>query len=541
METLGAFLDDVTGYDPARECLAWAPHDVVTARMSRGELRAASRVAAKKLARLGVSKGTRVGLLCPNRLEWLPIAFGALRLGAVLVPFSTLWKREEIAYGLSHGDVQVLLLRPTFLKHDYVAHVNTIVPELAMAPAGELFAVAAPHLRRVVLLEGSAPGCERWDDVPADLSEAVLDAMERAVVPTDVATIFFTSGSTAQAKAVVHAHGALVTSGRRIAECLGIGRDDAWWGHMPLFWSGGFVIGALDTLAGGGRIVLQEQVDASSALTLLAAERCTIMAGWHQAGPLLDHPDFAKHHLYLKRGSYHVLADRLLGSDHLACGMYGMSETATCVTSARHDDPPAIRHDTFGRPLLGMTVKIRNPETGAAQPVGETGEILVQGPTLMVGYYKVPPAETFDADGFFKTGDLGYVDADGYLHFATRLKDVIKTAGVNVAAVEVEEALVRHAAVKAAYVVGLPDPTRGENIVAFVVCQPGAQPTEAELQAFCKADLASYKVPKHILFLAEHEIPRTGTGKVEKPALKRLAQESIRMVDTRRVPAPRPS
>ena len=188
-----------------------------------------------------------------------------------------------------------------------------------------------------------------------------------------------------------------------------------------------------------------------------------------------------------------------------------------------------------------MTVKIRNPETGAAQPVGETGEILVQGPTLMVGYYKVPPADTFDADGFFKTGDLGYVDADGYLHFATRLKDVIKTAGVNVAAVEVEEALVRHAAVKAAYVVGLPDPTRGENIAAFVVCQPGAQMTEAELQAFCKASLASYKVPKHILFLAEHEIPRTGTGKVEKPALKRLAQESIRMVDTRRVPAPRPS
>jgi fatty-acyl-CoA synthase len=528
METLGAFLDDVTAREPARECLAWAPHDTVVARMTRAELRAASRLAALKLLRLGVGKGTRVGFLCSNRLEWLPIAFGALRIGAVLVPFSTLWKREEIAYALTHGDVQCLLLRPTFLKHDYLAQVQSIVPELATSMPGALFAAGAPHLRRVVLLDGTAAGCDRWDEVAADVPDAVLDAMEQSVVPTDVATIFFTSGTTAQAKAVVHAHGALVTSGRRVAECLGVGPDDAWWAHMPLFWSGGFIIGALDTLAGGGRIVLHEQVDAASALTLLAAERCTIMAGWHQAGPLLDHPGFAKHRLHLRRGSYHVLAERLLGPDHLACGMYGMSETATCVTCARHDDPPAIRHETFGRPLAGMTVRIRNPETGAAQPTGETGEILVKGPTLMVGYYKVPPAETFDAEGFFKTGDLGYLDADGYLHFATRLKDVIKTAGVNVAAVEVEEALVTHPAVKAAHVVGVADPVRGENIAAFVVCRAGESPSAADLQGFCRANLASYKVPKHVFFLAEHEVPRTGTGKIEKPALKKLAEARLR-------------
>lgn len=526
METMGAFLDDVTAREPERECLAWAPRDVVVARMTRGELRAASRVAAKKLLRLGAGKGTRVGFLCPNRLEWLPIAFGALRIGAVLVPFSTLWKREEIAYALTHGDVQLLLMRPGFLKHDYLASLNEIVPELASAAPGALFSAAAPHLRRVVLLKGEAP--DRWDAVAADVSDAVLDAVERAVVPTDVATVFFTSGSTAQAKAVVHAHGALVTSGRRVAECLGVTPADAWWAHMPLFWSGGFVIGALDTLAGGGRIVLHEQVDAGSALTLLEAERCTIMAGWHQAGPLLDHPDFAKHKLSLRRGSYHVLAERLLGPGHLACGMYGMSETATCVTCARHDDPVEIRHETFGRPLSGMTVKIRNPETGAEQPTGEPGEILVKGPTLMIGYYKVDPATTFDAEGFFKTGDLGYLDAEGFLHFATRLKDVIKTAGVNVAAVEVEESLAKHAAVKIAHVVGVPDPVRGENIAAFVVLAPGATATEEALREFCRAGLAAYKVPRHVLFIAEADVPRTGTGKIEKPALRVLAERRLR-------------
>src|SRR6185295_13822388 len=120
METLGAFLDAVTAREPEREAVAYAPTDRVTARMTRAELRAASRNAAKRLLGLGVTKGTRVGLLCPNRLEWLPIAFGALRIGALLVPFSTLWKRDEIAYGLTHGDVALLLTVARFLKHDYV-------------------------------------------------------------------------------------------------------------------------------------------------------------------------------------------------------------------------------------------------------------------------------------------------------------------------------------------------------------------------------------------------------------------------------------
>jgi acyl-CoA synthetase (AMP-forming)/AMP-acid ligase II len=527
METLGAFLDDVTSREPGREAVAYAPRDRVVARMSRSELRAASRVAAKKLVGLGVGKGTRVGLLCPNRLEWLPIAFGALRIGAVLAPFSTLWKREEIAYGLTHGDVQVLVTVPTFLKHDYLAALIDVVPELATSAAGVLRSPTAPALRRVVLLEGAAPGIDRWAALPTDVDDVFLDALEARVSPADLATIFFTSGTTAQAKAVVHAHGALAISARRIAECLGTTADDAWWGHMPLFWSGGFIIGALETLAGGGRIVLQEQVDPGSALTLLEAERCTIMAGWHQAGPLMEHPDWGKRTIALRKGSNHALAERLMGPDHLTVGMYGMSETATCVACARFDDPPEVRRGTFGRPLAGMEIRIVDPETGSPATPGVAGEIFVKGPTLMEGYYRVARADTFDRDGFFKTGDLGYLDDAGCLHFATRLKDVIKTAGVNVAAVEVEEALTKHPGVKAAHVVGVPDPVRGEIVAAFVVLHDDATADAAGLQAFCKANLASYKVPRHVFVVAEAQVPRTGTGKIEKPALKKMAQTRL--------------
>jgi acyl-CoA synthetase (AMP-forming)/AMP-acid ligase II len=359
------------------------------------------------------------------------------------------------------------------------------------------------------------------------VEDAFLDAVEGTVCPADWATVFFTSGTTARAKAVVHRHGALVTSGRRVGECIGIGPGDAWWGHMPLFWSGGFVIGALATIAGGGRIVLQEAVDAGSALALLEAEGCTVMAGWHQAGPLLDHPDFPRRRLRLRKGSHHALATRLLGPDHLAVGMYGMSETATCVTAARWDDPADVRRGTFGRPLAGMEVRIVEPGTSRVLAPGETGEILVKGPTLMEGYYKVPRAETFDPEGFFRTGDLGRLDPAGHLHFASRAKDVIKTAGVNVAAVEVEEALARHPAVQSAHVVGVSHPTRGENVAAFVVLRPGAAAGPEELRGFCREALASYKVPRHVFVIAEADLPLTASGRPEKAVLRRRAQAAL--------------
>jgi fatty-acyl-CoA synthase len=527
-ETLGAFLDEVARRAPQGEAVAYVPRDRVTARQTWDELREASRVAACRLVALGVGKGTRVGFLCPNRPEWLAVAFGALRVGAVLVPFSTLWKRDEIAYGLRHGDVQYLVTVASFRRHDYLATLREIVPALGERRPGPVLAPEAPALRRVIVLDGEGDdSLERWDDLPAGVPEAVLDGLEAAVAPSDVATVFFTSGSTAQAKAVVHSHGALALSGRRIAECLGVTPEDAWWGHMPLFWSGGFVIGALSTMAGGGRLVLHETVDPATALPLLAAERCTIMAGWHQAGPLLEQPDFGSHRLCLRKGSHHALATRLMGEDHLAVGMYGMSETATCVTCARWDDPAPIRRETFGRPLAGMRVRIVDPESRAALPTGETGEIEVTGPTLMEGYHRVPRAQTFTADGFFRTGDLGHLDAEGLLHFGSRLKDVIKTAGVNVAAVEVEEALARHAAVKAAYVVGVPHPTRGENVAAFVVLRSGATADEPALLGFCRESLASYKVPRHVFVIDEAAVPTTGTGKIAKPALRREATRRL--------------
>jgi fatty-acyl-CoA synthase len=174
-----------------------------------------------------------------------------------------------------------------------------------------------------------------------------------------------------------------------------------------------------------------------------------------------------------------------------------------------------------------MEVRIVDPATTEPVAPGGTGEILVRGPTLMEGYYKVPRTSTFDADGFFRTGDLGHFDEAGCLHFTGRLKDVIKTAGVNVAASEVEEALARHPEVKSAHVVGVADAARGENVAAFVVLRAGAAADGEDLRAHCKATLASYKVPRHVFLIEEAELPRTGTGKIEKAALRRAAEARL--------------
>jgi acyl-CoA synthetase (AMP-forming)/AMP-acid ligase II len=513
--------------------LAFAPEGTVTERFSGFEVLRHVARAARWLAELGVTKGTHLGLICTNRPDWVFYAFGAWNLGAVVVPLSTLWRPHEIAHALNHADVEILVSMSSFRSRDFRSELAVLVPEIAQGSEAEpFFHPGFPNLRRARFFPaGSHSAAGTASAVAARAS--FVEAIKTKVHPTDRAAIFFTSGTTARPKAVVHCHEALLVSAERISRALGIDETDSWWGHMPLFWTGGFVLGLLSTWGGGGRVVLQERVEPQTALNLLEQERCTIMAGWHQAGPLLDHPDFPRRQLALRKGSAHPLAPRLLVQPHHAVGMYGLSETATCVACAQWDEPLEIRTQTCGKPLPGTEIRIIDPETGRILLPNATGEICVRGVTLMEGYYKVPLEHTFDSEGFFHTGDLGFLDERGRLHFVGRLKDVIKTAGVNVAAREVEETLEQHPAVESAHVVGVPHPVRGENIAAFVVLRTGAQATASELIQFCRDRSASYKVPRHVFFIQPHALPRTATGKIEKGALrveaaKRIEEEANR-------------
>jgi len=531
VNSIGALLDAVATPHASRTALLHRDR-----RVTYGELRDESLRAARGLAALGVVKGTHVGLLLPNSPDWLFLAFGALRLGAVLVPLNTLSTPRELAHALYHADVHVLVMVARFLRHAYLDTVVELCPGLraASSPRG-LESPEFPTLRHVVVTERDAlpPGVralatvlEGYGAVPA----ALVTAATRQCGPADRGAIFFTSGSTALPKGVVHTHGSMLASAENIRDTLGLTADDVTWGYLPFFFTGGFVAIAMASIAAGASVVLQETFDAGETVRLLESTGCTVLFGWpHQIQAIIEHPSFDRARLKIHKGvgANAAWAAAMYPDNHRAVGTYGMTESGPMSVASRWNDRPEIRAGCHGRPLPGVELRIADPESGAVRGPGEEGEILLRGATMMESYYKTPREECFDRDGFFHTGDRGRLDQEGLLHFLGRLKDVIKTAGVNVAAGEIEAVLRQHPAVREAYVVGVPHPTRGENPAAFVI-RSGEADAE-ELLAFCRERLASYKVPRHIFFRQEHELPAAGSGKVLK---QRLQEEAVALVGT---------
>jgi fatty-acyl-CoA synthase len=524
--TLPALLEALEARFGAREALISAH-----GRLRYDQLAGMAAAIGRALAARGVGKGTRVGLLMPNWPEWLATAFGVWSCGGVLVALNTLHRPRELAHTLVHADVSLLIAVRSFLRHDYVAAVEEIAPG-ARGAVPPLRDPRLPALREIVWLESPAP------DAPVDLGPLLAGA-ERApadwparlgarVSAVDPATIYFTSGTTAAPKGVVHLHAAVCRAAHDIGAVLGIEPADRTWGYLPFFFTGGLFAVALATLARGGAVVLQDVFEAGETLRLLERERCTVFFAWpHQAEALIAHPRFGDTRLFLAKGvgANAKWAVALYPADHHAVGTYGMTETAPLCTAWPWDASLERRAHSHGPPVGGKRVRICDPDGGADLPPGREGEICVQGPSLFAHYYRQAPADCFDAEGFFHTGDLGRLDAQGALTFLGRIKDVIKTAGVNVAAAEVETVLLEHPAVGAAHAVGVPDPTRGENVAAFVVVH-GAVSAET-LQAHCRERLAAYKVPRHLWMRAEGELPTKGSGKVDKGALRREAARLV--------------
>jgi fatty-acyl-CoA synthase len=301
------------------------------------------------------------------------------------------------------------------------------------------------------------------------------------------------------------------------------------WMGISLFWSFGGANALLAMMTHGGTIVLQEAFDAATALSLIEREGCTVYYGTPNiALALTEHPDRRRYDLSsLRTGAaigpppaMQMVID--LGAREI-CNVYGLTECyGNCaVTDAR--DPADRRLTTVGTPLPGMDIRIVDRQTRRPLPPGEVGEILVRG-YLTPGYYKAPEtnAVAFDAEGFLVTGDLGAMGDDGYLRFRGRIKEIVKTAGINVAPLEVEEVLLGHPAVEQAYVVGLPDPRREEILAAVVVLRDGHAVAAEGLRAFCRQALAAFKVPREFRVLRRDELPVTDTGKVQKLRLAEM-------------------
>jgi acyl-CoA synthetase (AMP-forming)/AMP-acid ligase II len=541
--TIGRFLEDVAERHGDRLALRFEGRD-----RSYAELAAESRRLARALLAAGVAKGTRVAALFGNRPEFVQAYFAAGLVGAVLVPVNTFAAPDELDYVLRHGDASVLLLQPALLKQRYLDGLVERHPELARGAPGRPGCPALPLLRLVACLDLDAGRgvVEGWDAFLAradGVPDAVLDAAAREVHPADDGLVIYTSGTTARPKGVIHLQRAAAIQSWRFAELLGIGPDDRVWTAQPFFWTAGIAMSLGATLAAGASLHLSESFDPGAALACFEAERITTVHAWpHQEKALAEHPDAARRDLgsvrKLRASSPLAKLAGIEKDDWGPDAAYGLSETFTIVTALPADAPAERRRACHGAVLPGNVVRILDPESGREVPRGEAGEIAVRGPTLMRGYAKVEPELVFDAEGFFRTQDGGWLDESGELHWTGRLSNLVKTGGANVSPVEVESALASHPDLRAALAVGVPHPTLGEALVLCAIPRDGARVDEAALRGFLAGRLAAYKVPRRVLFFGAEELAYTGSQKIQlgplrEAALRRLAREGAEIAGHR--------
>lgn len=510
--TLPRLLDEVAEALPDHEALVTAVE-----RVTYANLRQRCLELAKGLYALGVKRGDKVAILMGNRAEWIDSVLAITSLGAVAVGLNTWSSRDELEYLLDHSDASVLIAAPRYLKQNF----GVMVEELRMS--GHL-----PGLTHIIAPdENDVPvGWSTLAEViaqGANVDPASIFDLSSAVLPADVALLIYTSGSTSRPKGVQLVHGDLISSAWGIGERQGATQNDRLWLAVSMFWGFGCSNAWPNMLSHGGCIVLQEHFEAGEALQLIEREKCTLFYGTPNiAQAMHEHPDRPKRDLSSLRSGAALGSEMQmmrvveLGATEI-CNVYGLTEIYGNSHITDHKDPLDRRLTTVGRAAPSVRERIVDPETGQECAANSVGEIRLKG-YVTPGYYKDPKstAEAMDELGYFKTGDLGFVDADGYLHFRGRIKEVVKTGGMLVSPAEVEMVLMRHQAVRLAFVVGVPDTLRDEILGAVIIREPDQELGDEELIQYCKDRMASYKVPRRIAFCSEPDLPLTTTGKVQR-------------------------
>lgn len=537
--TLGGYLAEVAGRFGSREAAVLRGPDGVE-RWSYDDLWSRSVDVARALLACGLGKGARVGILMTNRLEFLSSVFGTALAGGVATTLNTFSTPSELQVLLGNSGCSVLLLERKVLKKDFAAVLAELEPKIATTAAGKLVSLKFPFLRHLAMVDSdeSAGAIEGWSGFLArgeDISPELVEATAATVTPADPGVLFFSSGSTGKPKGILSAHRGVCLQLWRWRKWLGLDQDVRSLTTNGFFWSGNFAIGVGGTLSAGGSLVLQRTFQPEEALSIMEAERVSYIFAWpHQWAQLVD----AKNWLDVDLSALKYIDAKSPITSHPtvkstwidATHAYGNTETFTLSAAFPANTPKDVTGDSHGQPVAGNTIKIVDPLTGQLVPLGERGEIAVKGPTLMLGYIGIPADEVLDQDGFFHTGDGGYFDDQGRLHWEGRLNDIIKTGGANVSPVEIDTVIAQCPGVKITKTVGIPDDLLGELVVACIVPLEGAELTEDAVRNFAREQLASFKVPRRILFFGEGELEWTGSAKVKSSELQALASKRLKEV-----------
>jgi fatty-acyl-CoA synthase len=521
-QTLAQALDRQARERPQQEALVIAGRRLTYLELQREVNRYAAGLAA-----LGVQRGDHIAVCMGNCVEWVAFFYAAAALGAVTVPVNTRFKADEFEYCLKQADVKLLFTADRFLKIDFIGMLRGFIPALD----GNLPDPRLPLLKTVVVL---------GDDVPAGaipLADMLAQGDARGPVadqarPDDVLLMQFTSGTTSFPKGVMLTHDNMLRNGAYIAERFDCRPGDRYFSGRPYYHVAGTTLSLLAALATGACLLSTPTFEPGSALEIMADERCTLTSGNDTMFlMMLGHPDFGKKPLHLRGGwcsTSPEVTQQMVEKMGMrgVCQAYGLSEASPNVCMSWHTDDLDKRINGWAHILRDVEVKLVDPESGQTQLPGTTGEIWIRGWSVMKGYYKMPEqtAKTITADGWLKTGDLGAMDEDGRLRFITRIKDVFRVGGENVAPAEVEDALHKHPAVKQAQVVGVPDPRMGEVPAAYLILREGAQVTPAEMIAWAKERMANFRAPRYVKIVDSFEaIGMTGSAKVQKNKLREAA------------------
>jgi acyl-CoA synthetase (AMP-forming)/AMP-acid ligase II len=504
-----------------------------------GQLDAEARRVAAGLIAVGVAPGDHVATVMPNCSDWLPASFGAWYAGAVVVALNARYKRHELAFTIADSRARVVLTTDAITDHvDIPAILLDALPGAAAADPRALALACAPELTMLVLSGRLRAGFTSMDALCGLGDATPATAVDRAIAtcaPDDPAALIYSSGTTANPKGCILSHAGLQRSWYTFAETVDLRAGDRVWTPMPFYHTGG--IGPLTAiLSRGAALMTQPHFEAEEALRLIAGHRVHhLYSGFPQLSlTVLQHPDYSPERFAFVRSMLNVgppamqrAIEALLPPGAHVLNLFGMTEGSGIITFTPIDAPLEIRATTSGRAPAHTEVRIVDPKTGAVCAPEDVGEIQFRGGGAFQGYYRAPEltAEAIVDGGWVRTGDRGKLDAEGWLHYLGRLKDMLKVGGENVACAEIEFFLNQHPDVKMVQVIGGADARMGEVPVAFVERTPGGTVCADQLVDMCRGQLSSWKIPAEIVFVEEWPMSAT---KVQKFRLVEQLPERFR-------------
>ena len=496
------------------------------------------------LLKLGLQKGDRLGIWAPNRYEWLLTQFATARVGIILVTINPAYRLSEIEFAVNKVNCKALVTAASFKSSDYIGMLQELLPELAHCDPGDLRAAKMPDMR-IIIRVGSekTPGMFNFDnivDTGRDTPAATLDAISATLEPDEAINVQFTSGTTGAPKGATLSHINVVNNGRFVVAAQNFTEKDRLCIPVPLYHCFGMVMGVMGCMATGACMVFaSEGFDPDANLRAMADENCTAVYGVPTMFVgMLGHPELASFDLSNMRTGIMAgapcpievmkrsVAEMNLTDITIA---YGMTETSPVSFQTAIGDPIERQVSTVGRVHPLVECKIVDEDGNTVAP-GVQGELCTRGYSVMKGYWEDPErtAESIDADGWMHSGDLAVIDAEGYGNITGRVKDMIIRGGENAYPAEIESFLYRHPAVQEAQVFGVPDQKFGEQIAAWIVLKAGESVTEEDIKAFCRGQIAHYKIPHYVRF--KTELPMTVTGKPQKFIMRDQMIEELGLV-----------